>query len=342
MYGENLVICDCEQEYAGNLLQVFNKTYHTEAQLYLFFSMEELRRFSEEKKIHCLLIAEEFPKEERVKIPAERTFVLVKDKKTLSGGKTAIFRYQSAEEIWRQMQEQELPKRKRLGKGKEECSRKEQPKQQEQREEEIPTQVEGRVIGVYSPIHRIGKTRFALELGKRLAKKSPVLYLNLEEYAGSEIYFPESQGKNLGDLLYFSRQEQSNLGMQISMMVGQLGQLDYVEPMHFLQDLKMVKPEEWMELLDQILQQCIYEKIILDLGDCVDGLYELLKYCDVIFTPYIEERIARAKLRQYTENLRKMGLEDVLEKTIQRRVISRREIRKGTGEKKGAGEQRQS
>ena len=29
-------------------------------------------------------------------------------------------------------------------------------------------ETEGELIGVYSPIHRIGKTRFAIELGKRL------------------------------------------------------------------------------------------------------------------------------------------------------------------------------
>ena len=29
----------------------------------------------------------------------------------------------------------------------------------------------GSLIGVYSPIHRIGKTKYALELGKELAEK---------------------------------------------------------------------------------------------------------------------------------------------------------------------------
>lgn len=44
----------------------------------------------------------------------------------------------------------------------------------------------------------------------------------------------------------------------------------------------------------------------------------------------IEEAAALAKMSQYTENLRKMGLEEVLEKTVQ--VKMRRKI--GAGKKK--------
>ena len=47
------------------------------------------------------------------------------------------------------------------------------------------------LIGVYSPIHRIGKTKFALRLGRQIAEKVPVLYLNLESYSGGNYYFPE-------------------------------------------------------------------------------------------------------------------------------------------------------
>lgn len=53
----------------------------------------------------------------------------------------------------------------------------------------------GSLIGVYSPIHRIGKTKYALELGKELAEKGPVLYLNLEEYAGGEHYFQKNRNR---------------------------------------------------------------------------------------------------------------------------------------------------
>ena len=110
---------------------------------------------------------------------------------------------------------------------------------------------EGDLIAVYSPVHRIGKTQFAIKLGKELAEREPVLYLNLEEYSGGGFYFPEQHKQNLGDLLYYLRQEKRNLGMRISMMAGQYENLDYIMPIPCVQDLKSIREEEWISLCDQ-------------------------------------------------------------------------------------------
>lgn len=301
MYVQNFVICDQEQQYARNLLQMFRLQKTAEIQLYLFHALEELKKFSEQKTVDILLIGEEYPQEQREQIPAEEKFVLMKSGQgDLEKKEMGIYRYQSAEEIWSQILEKTEKKK------------------------EYPVRpiakTKGELIGVYSPIHRIGKTKFALELGKKLAEKEPVLYLNLEEYSGEDFYFPEQTGQNLGDLLYYVRQEKGNLGLRISMMAGQNENLDYILPMPFVKDLREVKEEEWLKLFGQILEQSIYEKVILDLGDSIDGLFEILKGCSTVYTPYIEERAAQAKMTQYVENLRRMGLESVLERTIQKKM----------------------
>ena len=181
----------------------------------------------------------------------------------------------------------------------------------------------GSLIGVYSPIHRIGKTKYALELGKELAEKGPVLYLNLEEYAGGEHYFSKEQEQNLGDLLYYSKQETGNLGLRISMMTGQIGNMDYIRPIPVVQDLQAVTAEEWLQLFEQIVEKSIYEVLILDLGDSVNGLFSILEKCDSVHTLSIEEPAAKAKLQQYTENLLRTGHEKILEHTVQKVVRSR-------------------
>lgn len=302
MYAQNMVICDREQQYARNLLRIFSDKKEAALQLYLFHTLEELKKFSDQKKIHILLMGEEYSQKQREEIPADARFVLIKGKESaLSDEETGINRYQCGEDIWSQI----------LG--------------AEPEDREYPARpvvkTKGELIGIYSPIHRIGKTRFAMDLGKKLAKKEPVLYLNLEEYSGGGICFPEQTGENLGDLLYYLRQGKGNLGLHISMMVCQDEDLDYLLPMPCVQDLQAVRCGEWLELFDRILEQCIYEKIILDLGDSVDGLFEILKSCRTIYTPYIEECTARAKLSQYAENLRRTGMESVLEKTIQKKML---------------------
>lgn len=307
MYGRNLVICDCEKQYAKNLLQIFSSKHETGVQLYLFYTLEELRKFSEQKKIHILLIAGEYLKEEREEIPAESRYVLIRDNKLLPDGEKGVLRYQSADAIWTQIFKN--------------------VSEQKQDLELVTVKTDGTVIGVYSPVHRIGKTRFAIGMGKKLAEKEHILYLNLEEYSGEEFYFQERPEGDLGDLLYYHRQERDNIGIRISTMAGQTEKLDYIYPMRYLQDLKAVKKDEWLSLLERIRRECIYGKVILDIGDSVDGLFEILKACDVIYTPYIDESISMAKLTQYTESLRKTGMEEILEKTVQKLIKKKTAIK---------------
>jgi hypothetical protein len=149
------------------------------------------------------------------------------------------------------------------------------------------------------------------------------LYLNLEEYAGGEHYFSKEQEQNLGDLLYYSKQETGNLGLRISMMTGQIGNMDYIRPIPVVQDLQAVTAEEWLQLFEQIVEKSIYEVLILDLGDSVNGLFSILEKCDSVHTLSIEEPAAKAKLQQYTENLLRTGHEKILEHTVQKVVRSR-------------------
>ena len=425
MYEGNLVICDQEQQYSRNLLQMFARNREADIQMYLFHTIEEVEKFAEQKPVHTLLIGKEYPPEQRAQIPATEKFVLVKSRQDQLGENEAgIYRYQSAEDIWSQMCYEPTPpqpgklakpqserftssqpgkltkpqserltssqnrmvrppedsntgiRRKRPQKPgadeyretlKNSASRDQRQRQQEFRPEErrrgsrkanpeerkeapyisetdeIPdrrpepktdgrgqkasaryrTNTRGELIGVYSPVHRIGKTRFAMELGREMAKKEPVLYLNMEEYAGGSYYFPDQTGQTLADLLYYSRQEKGNLGLRISTMAGQDEALDYILPIPCVQDLQGVSGEEWLRLFEQIRENCIYQKVILDLGDSVNGLFQILEECHTVYTPYIEDEVARAKLNQYAENLRRTGREKVLEKTIQKKLKQR-------------------
>lgn len=356
MHGGNLVICDQEQQYARNLLQMFARNRESEVQMYLFHTAEEVEKFAEQKTVHTLLIGKEYPLGQREKIPAKKRFVLVKNRQdSLAENEIGVYRYQSADAIWSQIhrgsvmpqkRQEDKPRNSDINERgqntqdlKEDEKRKgpdcfmtsergkTKPFNKNERSQKEPvkcrTKTTGELIGVYSPIHRIGKTRFAMKLGRELAKKEPVLYLNLEEYAGGSYYFPDQTGQTMADLLYYARQEKGNLGLRISTIAGQDEELDYILPMPYVQDMQGVSGEEWLRLFGQILENCIYQKVILDLGDSVNGLFQILESCDTVYTPYIEDETARAKLNQYAENLRKTGREKVLEKTIQKKLNQR-------------------
>ena len=69
---------------------------------------------------------------------------------------------------------------------------------------------------------RLGKTAYALKLGKELGASSTVLYLNMELYGGLGGHFPE-EGSTLADALYYSRMEGKELGWMLATMVSPHG-----------------------------------------------------------------------------------------------------------------------
>lgn len=302
MHVKNFVICDSQKQYSEKLLEVFRQKRTEGYQYYLFHTKEELKNFVQRKKVHILLLDEIYFQGFYEEIRAEKKLLLVKQKRKSRSGVRTILRYQSAEEIWKQIQKEPIKKQVPIRKNK--------------------TIAKGELLAVYSPIHRIGKTQFAIKKAKEFAETGAVLYLNLEEYSSVEYYFSEKPEQNLGDLLYYLRQKKGNLGMRISMLAGQDGNLDYIMPIAYVQDLKEVKEEEWLYLCERIQEECIYEKIILDLGDSINGLFAILGKCKNIYMPYIEEPAAAVKMKQYVENIRKLGKEELLEKTIQVKVES--------------------
>lgn len=310
----HFVICDTQEKYSENLLKVLSERLTGDYQAHLFHDIGNLKAFAEKSGPIVLIIGEEYTEEERKGIFAHRKYLLTGRRGSpLSEGERELFRYQSADYIIRTITE-DFPEAGYCGEpegaGK---------KKKKNREKDMTgTSVRG-LIGIYSPIHRIGKTRFALRLGKQMAERFPVLYLNLEGYSGG-YGLSDERGQDLGDLLYFTRQENANPGIRISTMAAQDGGMDYIMPMKHEHDLRQVKGNEWLQLFETILSKCIYEAVILDLGDCVDGLYDILKQCSRVYTLYIDDSVSAAKMEQYERDLRDLGYGEVLNRTVKRRV----------------------
>lgn len=338
------MVCDIQEEYIEHLFKILSERL-CEYRFHLFHDPDRMTQFIQESGAEVLLIGEEYRERIRDSPEVKGIFLLTENKEfRAENGDIPIFRYQSARQIvseimagirvepqdfWedsiqissRHFKEnpQEKKEKERIHDGspdrklqKESCIR--------SGREKIKTRG---LIGIYSPVHRIGKTRFAMNLGQKLSEKAPVLYLNMEGYSGGGYYFPDETGQDLGDLIYCMKQERPDHGLKISAMTGQSGGMDYIMPMKNETDLRSVKGAEWISLFDMILEKCIYEVLILDLGDCIDGLYDILRNCTKIYTPYIRESAAMAKLAQYETNLRTAGYGDILMRTVKREMQRR-------------------
>ncbi len=289
MNERNLVICDREIRYATGLGENISSRDDLAVKVYVCSSLDKVVELSESKTIHLFVVEEGYTYDERSQIEAEQVFVLGRGRVAdLGEEECPIWKYQCADEIIREIFEVYVDKTK----------------------ENVIRSVRkerARLVAVYSPIHRIGKTTFALALGKECAIKKRVLYLNLEEYASID----GEAGLNLGDILYYMKQGNGNLGIRLQAAVRKNEELNYLAPIPILQDMKEVSENEWEMLISELVKNSIYDLIILDMSESVQGIYRILERCDRIYMPVSEDRISQSKLKQYDENVKQLKLEKI-------------------------------
>lgn len=327
----SFVVCDEQEDYIEHLFAILSEQLSGEYQFHLFHDPAKMLEFMGAEETEALLIGEKYREKIDDLSKVQRIFVLTDImKERAENNVIPIFRYQSASQILSQIKSGIKIQDRRISVQKNGRKRiRDEPEAVDLQDKTKSADSRGSLqtrglIGVYSPVRRIGKTRFAIRLGEKLSEQVPVLYINLEGYAGGGYYFPEETEYDLGDLIYCMKQERADHGLKISSMAGRLGGMDFIMPMENESDMRSVRGEEWISLFDQILEKCIYEVVILDLGDCIDGLYDILRNCSRVYTPYIRESAAMAKLEQYERNLRTTGYGDILSRTVKKQMQKKR------------------
>lgn len=172
-----------------------------------------------------------------------------------------------------------------------------------------------RCIAVYSPVKRALKTSFALTLGQLLARERRVLYINLESYSGLSWLMEKEFASDISDLMYFVKRGYGSLVYKLQGIVQSINNLDYIPPALSPMDIRSVTCEEWQALLGEIEAYSVYDVVILDFDETVDGFLEILRHCSTIYMPVREDSLSVAKLRQYEKLLGLAGYEELMKKT---------------------------
>ena len=290
-----LVLCDPEEEYAQLMSDFLKRQKNLPWELRTFTDAQKL--FQEKPdRISLLVVAESVCSEQIRNLEADRMIVLSESGLARWEGVMYVDKYQEAENVLRflletymEIADDPLPRLKKACKTV--------------------------FIGNYSPVHRSMQTSMALSLGQLLAREHPTLYLNFEHYAGLGELIPDLQTCDLADLLYFLGTEKAKFRLRLQSMLKHIGSMDYIPPMKSGQNLLTVTAAEWMELFQQLEEIGQYEYIILDLSESMQGLFQILRLCRMVFTVTREDRIARSKLLQYEQLLSLCEYTDVLDKT---------------------------
>lgn len=291
-----LVLCDAEEEYARQMTEYIRKRKELPWAIHTYTDAEEVMRGETGAPVSLLVAAEDTYQEKLALLRPLRTVILNESGLMKWAEFVNVNKYQAAEEVLRELLEVYaevadicLPRLKGGGKA--------------------------RLIGIYSPVRRCFQTTFALTLSQMMAEKRRVLYLNFEHYSGISELAADAQARDLADLLYFLTAEKGKFRLRFQAAVQHIRNLDYIPPMKSGQNLLTVTTEEWMGLLQRLEEVGEYDYIIMDLGESMQGLFDILRLCSKVFTLTKGDRVAQGKIREYERILKLYEYNDVLEKT---------------------------
>lgn len=292
-----LAVCDLEEKYALKLMEYLKLHKGVPFEVQAFTLVDKLMDYGVYHHIDILLVSEKVVCDEMKELNVDQIFVLSEEKENVNEcGFRCIYKYQATENILREVM----------------CY---------YAEVETPLHVnrfadkEVEIIGVYSPVKRTLKTSFAITLGQILAKESRVLYINLEEYSGFNSLMKKIYMSDMSDLLYYISQNRKNFIWKLASMVQSIGALDYIPPALSPLDIRRITGKQWVDFLDE-LRKCDYDIVILDLGESVDSIFDILKECKRVYTPVKDDAVSCAKIEQYEALLRIMECEDIIKKTV--------------------------
>ncbi len=290
-----MAVCDVNEEYASKLVSYFNLKEGFPFQVCYFSTIDKMRKFTEKQRIEVALISEEYITEEIGFCIAKKEIILSKDQGYIDEGRNVIWKYQSCENMIKQILEI--------------LSKDMQMQNYIYRKQKL------KVIGFYSPVKRSFQTSFAFTMGQLISKRGKVLYLNLEGFSGLTRLLQKNFQKDLSDILYYSQNGQNGLSYFLGSIVECINGMDILPPMFCQIDLISITAKEWIQFFYEIENETEYEYLILDLSDSIQGLFEILRHCCKIYTMIGNDGFALAKIDQYEKMLRQCQYEDVIEKT---------------------------
>lgn len=288
-------ICDLEEAYVVHLAQYLNQKSDLPFRVMAFTSLNSLIEYASGNEIEILLISTDAMSDEVRELNVRRIIILADgETPSLDAEDTYIDKYQDSDTIARLICGYAGAASAELKKSLGSCH----------------------LIGVYSPVSRCGKTMFSLTLAQALARSGKALYVNLESCSGLEGLLQANWREDLTDLMYAARTEPESLPLRLEGIVRNYGSLDICPPSFFPEDLRETETASWMQFFAALAQAGDYTSIIIDIGDQIKDIPQLLKMCSGVYLPILPDPVSRSKISQFDKSLEALSMEDLKQSMI--------------------------
>ena len=304
-----IAVCDSDLSYAGRLVEYLRREAAFPFEIRLYSSAETLLK-DEEGRGAALVVIAQSQYTPAVEMAGFSNLLLLNESDVLLEKPDNISKFQSIANISAQIRSK--------------CAGGE--------ETVLPSLRHGRPmvrIGVYTPVTRCLQTTFSMTLGQILAGRHRVLYMNFEAFSGLDKMLDRDFRGSVSDLIYYNECAREKLAGQLEMMTEQAGGMDFLPPMKSFIELRSIKKEQWSSLLRTIDKVTEYEYLIMDLTEHTDGLLDLLRTCDRVYTIVRDDTFSQARWFQYEDLLRRMNYEDIRMRTQYWKLPVFREIPAG-------------
>lgn len=306
-----LAVYDVDPFYAERLAGYANRRESVPFAVIAFSSVERLMNYSKEHEVELLLINSEVDETELSLINTGQIITLNEGElRAGRSGEPTVYKYQSADNILREVMA---------------CY-------QVEADGEMVC-ADGRscfMAGVYSPVSRCGKTSFSLAYAQMAARENRTLYVNLEDCSGfTGLLAREGDGGGLSDLLYYFKHYILDR-IKLSSVTYSIGELDYIPPVRYPEDLCETNARELVRLLRHVSGIGNYQTMVVDLGVMGKLAADILSACDAVYMPTLEDAVSQAKIGEFEHYLELSG-RDALKEKLQKLALPPLTILPGGG-----------
>ncbi len=154
-----------------------------------------------------------------------------------------------------------------------------------------------KLISIYSPVGRCGKSLFSMYLAKLLGKMYRVLLISFDIYP-NRCFAQAKENELLSDFLYSYAKGDLNIS-EFNKSVDNTDGIHVISSPKHYDDIYALSTEEYYTLFEQLKSRLDYNFILLDMS--VPGL-KLKKLMDIsykLIVPFIDEEEAKFKLESF-------------------------------------------